>query len=580
MMDEIYNPLELYQKEYKEKFRQICQDTFKELKDLSKVDAARNKETCNLIRKSRSELEAAQHQLSGLRFLCLLLWLLVAAGITYLIYVWQTVSFDIKASIIAVLCVLVVLLCAFVHPGIRKKKKNRDSLQSVIDANVRKAWAQTESLNRLFDWDILTRMISRTVPRIKFDPFFTVQRLADLKTRYGWSDTFNQDRSVLVSHSGEINGNPFVFCRTKEMVMEEKTYSGSITITWTTMVPAGNGRTVPQHHSQVLTAYVTAPCPQYYEKTRLVYGNPAAPDLTFTRCQNKLANNEQSLKFKKTLKKLQKFSRNLTDDSNYTMMTNQVFEVLFNTKDRNDEQQFRLLFTPLAQHSMLELLRNETDAYGDDFDFYKDKKINTIIAEHLQNLSIDTDPKMYQDYDLENIESRFYSINAEHFRSLYFGLAPLLCVPMYQQIRPVEDIYGLDMPLRSAFWEHESLANFWGEEHFQANDCLTECILKTEELSRDDNMCRLQVSAHGFGIKARTTYVSKLGMDGRMHSIPVNWNEYYPVVGCGCVDLREISPQEDSAMNPLERLDFMSTQTDSMNKSKYRRHIVSHLLYE
>lgn len=54
MMDEIYNPLELYQKEYKEKFRQICQDTFKELKDLSKVDAARNKETCNLIRKSRS----------------------------------------------------------------------------------------------------------------------------------------------------------------------------------------------------------------------------------------------------------------------------------------------------------------------------------------------------------------------------------------------------------------------------------------------------------------------------------------------------------------------------------------------
>lgn len=577
MMDEIYNPLELYQKEYKEKFRQICKDTFKELKDLSKVDAVQNKITCDVICKARAELDAAQQQLSTLRFFCFLFWLLVAVGVTYIIIKWQTSSFELQIGIIAISLLLVVLLFAYFHPTIRQKKKNKEKLQSVIDSNVRKAWAQMESLNKLFDWDIMVRMISRTVPSIKFDPFFTAQRLADLKTRYGWSDTFNENRSVLVSHSGEINGNPFVFCRTKKMVMEEKTYSGSITITWTTMVPDGKGRMVPQHHSQVLTAHVTAPCPQYYESTRLIYGNPAAPDLTFSRKQNNLANNENSLKFKRTLKKLKKFSRDLTDDSNYTMMTNQVFEVLFNTKDRNDEQQFRLLFTPLAQYNMLELLRNESDSYGDDFNFYKEKKINTIIAKHFQELSIDTDPKMYQDFDIANIEKKFYSISAEHFRSLYFGLAPLLCVPMYQQIRPVEDIYGLDMPLRSAFWEHESLANFWGEEHFQANDCVTESILKTDEMSRDDNLCKLQVSAYGFGAKVRTTYVSKLGMDGRMHSIPVNWKEYYPVVGTGHVAFQEISPEQDAELNPLERVDFVSKQLDSVNKGRYRRHILSHL---
>lgn len=577
MMENILDPLEQYQKEYKEKFKQICLETFKELKDLSKVDAAQNKKTCSEIYKARAELNAAQQQLSTLRFFCILFWILVAIGITYLILTWQTCSFELQISLIAILLLLIVVQCACFHPAIRRKKKNQEKLQSVIDANVRQAWTQMESLNKLFDWDILVRMISRTVPNIKFDPFFTAQRLADLKTRYGWSDSFNENRSVLASHSGEINGNPFVFCRTKKMVMEEKTYSGSITITWTTMVPAGKGRMVPQHHTQVLTANVTAPCPQYYESTRLIYGNPAAPDLTFTRVQNNLANNENSLKYRRTLKKLKKFSRNLTDDSNYTMMTNQVFEVLFNTKDRSDEQQFRLLFTPLAQHNMLELLRNESDSYGDDFNFYKDKKINTVIARHFQDLSIDTDPKMYQDFDIENIEKKFYSVSAEHFRSLYFGLAPLLCVPMYQQVRPVEDIYGLDMPLRSAFWEHESLANFWGEEHFQANDCVTESILKTDELSRDDNVCKLQVSASGFGVKPRTTYVSKLGMDGRMHSVPVNWKEYYPVVGTGLVSIQEVSPEQDSELNPLERIDFVSKQLDSVNKGRYRRHIVSHL---
>ena len=45
----------------------------------------------------------------------------------------------------------------------------------------------------------------------------------------------------------------------------------------------------------------------------------------------------------------------------------------------------------------------------------------------------------------------------------YFALAPLLCVPMYQQIRPQSAIYGNDMPRRSSFWEHEALANFWGK---------------------------------------------------------------------------------------------------------------------
>lgn len=34
----------------------------------------------------------------------------------------------------------------------------------------------SSSFNRMYDWDILTRMMTRTVPRLEFDPYFTTQR--------------------------------------------------------------------------------------------------------------------------------------------------------------------------------------------------------------------------------------------------------------------------------------------------------------------------------------------------------------------------------------------------------------------
>ena len=37
-------------------------------------------------------------------------------------------------------------------------------------------------------------------------------------------------------------------------------------------------------------------------------------------------------------------------------------------------------------------------------------------------------------------EKDFYEINERYFRAIYFSFAPLLCVPMYQQIRPQKDI--------------------------------------------------------------------------------------------------------------------------------------------
>lgn len=107
------------------------------------------------------------------------------------------------------------------------------------------------------------------------------------------------------------------------------------------------------------------------------------------------------------------------------------------------------------------MLKDRQVGYVDDFDFYKNKMINIIIPDHMQELNLDMNPAQYRHFDYEKAKKEFQEINAEYFKAIYFSLAPLLCVPMYQQIRPLEAIYGRGTLKRSSFWEDESLANFW-----------------------------------------------------------------------------------------------------------------------
>ena len=61
----------------------------------------------------------------------------------------------------------------------------------------------------------------------------------------------------------------------------------------------------------------------------------------------------------------------MTDDdpsTNFTEMGNAKFDALFGAVDRNNEVEFRVLFTPLAQKNMLDLLTDKNH-YGDDFYF-------------------------------------------------------------------------------------------------------------------------------------------------------------------------------------------------------------------
>ena len=574
MQKDIYDPLKEYVNVYCDKFKEVAEKTFAELAAEAQVDVGKNRETCRRIYSEEDSLSKVEAGIRWQKVWRVLLWLCVAVGFIVGFTMYDVLDYVDLLIVGFVIFGALGLLFTDINPKIKEMKSERDKLTATVDKLKKEAWQQMAPLNNLYDWDVLTRMMTKTVPRLEFDPYFTTQRLADLKATYGWSDSFNAGRSVVYSHSGLINGNPFVICRTRKMEMGTKTYYGEKTIHWTTEETDSDGKTRTVHHSETLVASVTAPYPEYFEKTRLIYGNTAAPDLIFYRKQSGLADSEGSLKFKMKRHSLRKKSRDLSN-ADFAMMTNEEFEVAFDTSNRNNNQQYALLFTPLAKESMMNLLKDDKVGFGDDFDFGKQRMINVIFSKHMQSLNLDMNPQQYKGFDYDKAEADFYAINSRYFRAIYFCFAPLLCVPMYQQIRPQEDIYGRNMQQHSSFWEHEALANFWGHGRFKHPSCVTNCILKTEQLQTIGDNSTIKVNAYGYRTEQHLEYVSKWGGDGNLHHVPVYWDEYLPVTGSGMIYLKEDNNFKDDSLTQRQRLGHIRSVLAENNLNIYRRHIAS-----
>ena len=143
------------------------------------------------------------------------------------------------------------------------------------------------------------------------------------------------------------------------------------------------------------------PYPEYFYDTRLIYGNEAAPNLCFSRKPNSSVarmNEKQLEKYiKKGDKKIKKMeSKALTDDdptTNFQSMGNNKFDVLFNALDRNNEVEFRLLFTPLAQKNIVNLIDRDDVKHFEELlkvfkeahDFYK-TNLSRKIMEEVKNI--------------------------------------------------------------------------------------------------------------------------------------------------------------------------------------------------
>ncbi|HBS02695.1 MAG TPA: hypothetical protein DEA63_02375, partial [Firmicutes bacterium] len=186
-----------------------------------------------------------------------------------------------------------------------------------------------------------------------------------------------------------------------------------ITIHWTTTYHDKNGVHV-ENHSETLVASITRPAPFYHTDTRLIYGNEAAPHLSFSRAPSGVSNLSEKEKDKlaaEGIKRIKKLSeKQLKDGSKHviTPMGNDRFDAFFGADDRNNEVEFRLLFTPLAQKNMLDLIENPAP-YGDDFVMVKEGMVNSIASAHSQGFDYSADPERFAGYDYQAMKGGFVS---------------------------------------------------------------------------------------------------------------------------------------------------------------------------
>ncbi len=532
MIEDVYEPLAKYRDEFKARFSELARAKFMELAKASGVDVAANRRLVSEVKRLEGEADAQSGKKSLVGFLMAAGFIGAACSLGGVILTGETAPENRLWWILGIIAGVALGLAMM--PLYGKASRLLEKLKGEVCAKRAEAWRQMEPLNSLYTWDLTVKLIESTVPRLKYDPYFTAERLESLRSQFGWDDGFNDGKSIIFAQSGVINGNPFVFGQYLDMDWGEKTYEGTKHISWSEWETGSDGKRRRVVRHETLHAYVTKPIPVYSEQKLLVYGNDAAPDLSFSRVPSGLSGDDSAffsnLKKKWRLGRLKAYSRDLTDDSDFTLMGNHEFETWFHAKDRDNEVEFRLLFTPVAQTQMLKLMKDDAVGYGDDFSFVKARRINVLASHHLNEGVIDTDPAHFRHWDFDAAFANFMTFNERYFKDAYFSLAPLLAIPLYQQTRTHEEIWkGIIAGRPSSFWEHEAIANYHGENLFRHPESATRNILKTSVTSSGDGESEIAVTAYGFKGVKRVDYEDVYGGDGRWHSVPVPWVEYLPV---------------------------------------------------
>ena len=511
---DITEPVKVYQ-QVKEMCHQNAVDYFDELIKKSNTNLEANKSTCDEYYQKLKDIEVSKKNsskkgkfrtfLKVLMVICFITIVLIPVGILIRNHIKNKLDKEI----------------ADVNEETNKLIKSADELKA-------EAEKQAALYNNMLDWNTPATLLTKTIPLIQTDRYFNNERLYYLKEKYGYSEHDDDDVSTVFVQSGSILGNPFVIEQNNVQEMAPFTYTGTLVIHYTTYHRDSNGHSYPVHHTQTLVAHVTKPKPSYYLDTWLVYGNKAAPKLTFSRTPSGVGNLDDKKLAKFTHKFEKKLNKVSKKDMSFTKLANTKFESLFNALDRDNEVEFRLLFTPLAQNNMVDLIRMKAP-YGDDFTFYKQKELNYIKTNHAQGFDYSGDPSKFMDFDLARSKENLINYCDAYFESFYFDLAPLLCIPLYQNYKAQEYIYKDNHKARLTSLELESLINHSHYEGLLHKDTATDAIYKTEFIKRDGDSDLMNIIAYTFKAIPKVEMVPTIGGDGRTHLVPVHWYEYVKV---------------------------------------------------
>lgn len=582
ILEDLIQPVDFYKQGLEERFVELITKKFDALVEESGVDKEENDRLAKKLESLKQEKSSTDKRLKKFKTISTLLKVLI--GIVLILGAVNgflpITQGNAQASSVIILIVSILLIAGLIfllfkkiNPIIENQQSASAQGQSAIDECIQDMYFQMHLLNTLFDGHVTKETLREVIPLIEIDENFNNSRLEQLQSHYGLYDNHHfEDYSTKDAISGSILGNPFIIFEFKEMELRDVTYKGHKTIFWTETYYDSEGKRQTRSRSQTLTATVTAPKPFYEEEILLAFGNQAAPDLNFKREPghvHELSPKQIASKVKSKSKQIKKMEqRSIKMNESFTPMENLEFESLFNALDRDNEIQYRLLFTPLAQENMVKTLTESL--YGDDFFYNKNGMLNIITPEHGKDWDLDMRREKYQHYNFEQARKTFIGANLDYFRHFYNIFLPVLSIPLFQQNKTHEYIYKHSYSTNFNGFEGEVLANALDANLFCHEDTCTDVILKANPLLKKGKTDIVEILAKSFNSITRVAQVPVYGDDGFYHDVPVEWIEYIPLSKLSRMEMKELglSDREFDQLYASERLETLNLQN--------RAHVYKH----
>ena len=527
--EQYLEPLKYYERELKETHRQNVEDCFAKLSDESHIDIGSNKITCTKYYAEKKALDKLKKSLTATKAGIVIMIILMVVGFVLGLILLITgsssgsgVSIGVGVGLLVTGVIALVVWLAVFRPKKKDLQKIVDKKQKVADKLQNEAYEQVRGLNNLFRPNLAVELMEKTAPLIDFDEYLSSKTLKRVVNQFKDKLDADKTHSTLVVQSGNINTNPFILRQKLVMEMVPEVYTGTLVITYTKTVSDGEGGSKTITVSQTLVAHVTKPRPQYTVYTGLNYYTDAADKLSFYRTPAGMEGLSEKQIQRRTNKEdrenQRKAEKAVKKGENYTKFANSKFEAYINSEKRNNELEYRLLFTPLAQNNFVYSLSKHDDIYYD-----KNGCINSISTTHDKDMDYSGDISNYYHFDYEVIKANFVSYNMKFFEALYFDFVPLLNIPLFfqHQSAPFVDTEEEDV---ISYYEAEVLINKFEPDLFKPEHCDTDVILKPTVSGNN-----IIVNSYGYQAIPRVELVPTFGGDGRTHLVPVDYLEYKEV---------------------------------------------------
>jgi hypothetical protein len=316
--------------------------------------------------------------------------------------------------------------------------------------------------------------------------------------------------------------------------MYQHVYTGSRTV-MVRRTRYENGRSVSYMASKIVTATTTNPAPRYWTDTKLFFKSNAAESLEFINL-NEFKNEKKAEKF---------FLKNKEMEP----MDNPEFDRYFPCQ-RNNEVQFRTLFSPLAQEEMIKLMK-----FRNDYRFTKNKTLNIIESSYFDSVNFMINYTAYVDaFDFQDIKNSFIKDNKQFFKDIYFMFAPILAIPLYQQYQYRQPLFEKAQARLLSYAQNENIVNtMFSPNIFKHPNSITDTILKTKRVFANSLYEINEIIAHGYSGTSRVVIIPVHDFEAGLVNVPVTVVDYHSVqkstrVANSVVDqsTKDIDPNDNS----------------------------------